>query len=283
MISKLIIESGATKSDWRLVCDNIQTARWLLPGMNVSSMTREKVHEILKDGLSELKKHDIEESISIHLYTAGVVTDEIRQDIREYISSFIETNEIEIENDVTASVRAVCGKGKGIVGILGTGANCCFCDGENIEFKVRSGGFIIGDEGGAARLGKVFLTDYIKDEIPSEIALDFAEKFEGDYDSIVRNIYKNPSPSAYLGSLAPFILSHYENPQIKKMVDDNFRLFIERSVLKYNTLEYPLGIVGGFGFACRKILEEILAEYNIKLSVMIPDPIENLVKYHTIS
>ena len=128
-------------------------------------------------------------------------------------------------------------------------------------------------------LGKLFLSDYLKGFVPEELAKEFAQTFPASYPEIVQQVYRTPAPARYLGSLAPFVVAHYRtNAYAKDLVDRNFRAFFERTVRQYDAL--PLGIVGGFGYACRDILQSLANEYGITLSRIIASPLEGLKLYH---
>lgn len=275
---KIIVEAGATKSNWRILEDG-ERKELLLPGMNVSTSDEGHNLDVLSRGLAAAGPGSID---GFYLYTAGIVTPQVSARLSEYIRTLRPVREIEICDDLVAAARAVCGREPGIVAILGTGSNACQWDGAAVSFKVRSGGYILGDEGGGAALGKLFLADFIKGRVPQEVAHDFASKFDGSYSGIVASVYRSASPAGYLGSLAPFILSHYSNPYIKELVDNNFRSFITRSLLSYPVDLYPVGVVGGFGAACKDILEPLCAGYGIQISGFEKEPINGLVKYHSI-
>jgi N-acetylglucosamine kinase-like BadF-type ATPase len=183
--------------------------------------------------------------------------------------------------DTLASCRALLGRNPGFSAILGTGANTCLYDGCNEGLNVDSCGFILGDEGSAAALGRMFISDFIKGLVPAEISDDFKSQFPSDYGSIVASIYKSAgAPSGYLGSLAPFIIKHYEDPYIKNMVDCNFRSFFRRCIKQYDTDSNSVGIVGGFGYALQETVRTIASEEGIRISRFIKAPIDELVKYH---
>lgn len=274
----IIVESGATKSDWRLLDDaGVQVARHLLHGTNVSSMRMEKVKDVLSSGLKEVGAADGD---SFYLYTAGVMTDMIREELTSHVMSQVKFADIDIQNDLIGAARGALGRQKGVAAIMGTGSNSCFYDGVTVSQKVYSGGFILGDNGSASALGKLFLTDYIKNLIPDAVARDFESKYDSSYMSIVENVYRSTSPAGYLGSLAPFIMSHYDDPYIKSMVDRNFQDFIDRSLKCYDTESYPVGIVGGFGYACRDIFMSLCEKAGIRIAGFIKEPIEGLINYH---
>ena len=276
---KVIVESGATKSDWRLVSPSgEQLDRKLLPGINVSTASMEHNLETLSRGLGELGRESLD---GIYFYTAGIVTPELRSQLESLIRSRVDVGEVEICTDLVAAARAVCGREPGIVAILGTGSNTCFYDGTGVSQKVRSGGYVIGDEGGGASLGKLFLADFIKGLVPADVAEDFASRYDASYEGIVAGVYRSESPAGFLGSFAPFILSHYGNPYVKSLVDGNFRSFIERALKRYDTSRYPVGVVGGFGWANREIFSALCEEAGVRLGVFLPEPITGLIKYHT--
>lgn len=274
----IIVESGATKSDWRKVDASGQTiSRQLLPGMNVSTVSMDRIKEILAEGLSasEATTED-----TLYLYTAGIVTEGVRSELTDFILSRVKLRDIDIQTDLVGAARSVLGHESGIVAIMGTGSNTCFYDGKSVSQKVMAGGFIIGDDGSGAALGKLFITDFIKNLIPDDVAADFASKFDASYPAIVGNIYHSASPSGYLGSLAPFILSHYDNQYIKELVEYNFQRFIDRSLKCYDTGTYPVGVVGGFGYATRDIFSAMCLSSGIRIAGFIPEPIEGLIRYH---
>ena len=277
----IIIESGATKGDWRIVSPSgMESARFLAGGTNVSTMSMETVKGIIEDTSSKILTlgGDIE---NIFFYTAGIPTPEIKVALTAVFREKFPSAEIEIEDDLTAAARAACGHRSGITAILGTGSNSCQWDGERIIRRVRTGGFILGDEGSASTLGKAFIADFIKDLVPEKVAADFRERFDSSYETIVENVYRSAvSPSGYLGSFAPFLMQYYETePYIRQLVENNFRSFIKRVLKQYDTVA-PVGIIGGFGSALKDIFTRIAQEEGITISGFLASPIEGLIKYH---
>ena len=257
-------------------------ARFAASGTNVSTMPMSAVEAVVRDVCGQI----IEQGIAIdavYMYTAGVVTAGVRTALMQTFQSIFAGATVEIEDDLTAAARAACGHRAGIVAILGTGSNSCQFDGEKIVKRIYSGGFILGDEGSAATLGKLFIADLLKGLVPKYIADDFASRYQYDYAAIVENVYHSTtSPSAFLGGLAPYILEYYNDAYIRTLVDDNFRAIIRRSLKQYDVDRYPVGVVGGFGNALKSIISEKATQEGITLSRFISSPIEELIKYHTI-
>lgn len=274
----IIVESGATKSEWRVFDEaGREVKRFARSGTNVSAMKIEDVRQTLCDAI---ESEGLTGARRFHLYTAGVVTADISRELEESLRQVSAIRKIEIQNDLMGAARGVCGHSAGIVAILGTGSNTCFFDGESVSQKVFSGGYILGDEGSGASLGKLFLADYIKGLVPEEIASDFASEFDASYAGIVSNVYHSPSPSGFLGSLAPFLLRHYPHPYAKKLIEQNFRSFIERALLRYDVEHHPVGIVGGMGWAFQDIIRPLMEAAGIRISQFLKAPIDGLCNYH---
>ena len=278
----ILVESGATKSDWRVVNGDGTTIRqFLKPGMNVSTMKMDAILATISDTF-KAEGLDVLGAKGFYLYTAGVVTDQIRKEIASHAQSISSIEDVDVQDDLMGAARAVCGREPGIAAILGTGSNACFYDGVSIHRNVYSGGFILGDEGSGARLGKLFLSDFIKGDVPAAVAEDFSKEFDASYSAIVEGVYRSPSPSGYLGSLAPFILRHKDDGYVKGLIVSNFEAFIDRFLSKYDISRYPVGLVGGFAWACRDMLEPLLEENGIRVAGFVKAPIEGLCKYHAI-
>ncbi len=283
----LIVESGATKSDWRAISrDGKEMKKVISEGVNVSTMKAGTIREIIlttiKKIISETDAQFAHEGVSrIYFYCAGVVTEDVGAVIREAFAEAVPGASCEIGSDLIAAARAACGHSEGIAAIVGTGSNSCLYDGTQIIGRVYSGGFILGDEGSAATLGKLFIADFLKGLVPAEIAADFAARYDSDYATIVQNVYRSEtSPSGYLGSLAPFIMEHYDNDYIRELVEGNFRSFIRRSLKQYDTEHYPVGVVGGFGYALKEIFTKVANEEGVRISRFIKEPIDGLIAYH---
>ena len=275
----LIVESGATKSDWRAISkDGQEMKRVISEGVNLSTMKTSSIRNIISEAADQFAGLQISD---VYFYAAGVATEEVELEIKAVFAKAVPGATCEIETDLIAAARAACGHAEGIAAIVGTGSNSCLYDGSQIVERVYSGGFILGDEGSAAALGKLFIADFIKGLVPAEIAADFAARYDSDYPTIVQNVYRSEvSPSGYLGSFAPFIMEYFEDGYIRCLVEDNFRSFIRRSLKQYDTERYSVGVVGGFGYALKDIFIKVAEEEGVRISRFIKEPIEGLVDYH---
>ena len=268
----LIAEAGATSTRWRAIDADGRVTCARSGGVNVATLARATVEERIAQAVAELNPAG-EPLQRVHFYAAGMLADEV--------SSLFPGAEVECASDLLAAARAVCGHAPGIAAILGTGSNSCFFDGEKIVKNVHSSGFILGDEGGGAALGRLFMADFLKGLVPQPLSDAFAASFPVDYLTVVREVSKSPTPAAYLGSFAPWILAHAAEPgYARDLVVANFKAFCERCLLQYDVARWSVGVVGGFGKAARDLFEPVAAGYGIRISGFQDDIIDSLVRYH---
>ena len=265
MTMRVIVDIGATNADWAVSDGRIIRTE----GFNLAHTPREKLEAIL-DGAAAKIGPGVDQ---VHFYAAGLVGDSPVD-----LGRWFPGASVEYASDMVAAARALLGKKKGIAAILGTGANTCLWDGEKISAKIPSGGFILGDDGSASVLGRLFVADWLKGIVPAPIASAYEKEFSADYATVVRNVYGGEAPAKYLGGIAPFILRHYADPYVKALVDGNFGRFFQRTVLPYG--DWPLGIVGGFGWAYRDIVTNVAAAYNVNIETFMESPLEGLLRYH---
>ena len=267
---RVIVESGATKSDWCLICPNGEVRRIQTGGINISTMPKAAVEKVISEAFLRLS---ITPSMvkEVHFYAAGMLGNEM---FEYFPYSFVEC-----ASDLLGAARALFSHESGVAAILGTGSNCGLYDGQKIVRNIKSGGFILGDEGSAACLGKLFISDYLKELVPTDIAQAFAREFPSDYPTIVANVYKGSSPSAYLGSFAPWIMAHYEgSAYIQQLVEANIRSFFVRSAGQFDGQK--VGIVGGYADKLRDIIVAVASERGIEIQDILASPADRLIEFH---
>ena len=273
--------------DWLALGEDGPVVSVRTGGMNISSMSESAVNEVANEAAAELAKEGVSGFGNVHFYAAGLIASGQEavppqaEGLDGVLRSLFPGALIEYASDTLAAARAVCGHKPGIAAILGTGSNSCLYDGYRIVRNVRSGGFILGDEGGGARLGKLFVSDFLKGLVPEPVAGEFAADFKVDYMTVVQNVYKGGSPAGYLGAFAPWIMARYTSCEyVRELVDSNFRDFVTRVLLQYDAKTYPVGVVGGFGYANREALERVAGPYGIRFGKFLASPMEGLVEYH---
>jgi N-acetylglucosamine kinase-like BadF-type ATPase len=279
----LIADSGSTKTDWRLIDDKNNIHQANTQGINPYFVSTDDIYKILENELlPALPAYIQNEKIEIHFYGAGCSSIEKCNDVKSGIEKVFNHALITVEHDLLAAARALCGHKEGLAAILGTGSNSCYYNGKEIVQNQPSLGFILGDEGSGAYLGKQLICDFLNEEMPNEIYDRIKERFKLSKDEVLENVYKKPFPSRYLASFSKFIYQNLKHEYCNQLVIDAFSLFFDRHICKYPRKgELPLGIVGSVGFYYSNIISRIADEKGIPMGKVLESPIAGLTLYHT--
>ena len=277
----LIADCGSTKIDWCVVENGEVKKQVFTSGINALLMTEEQIRETLANELAqEVAEFEIE---SVYYYGAGCLFDDICANVRRAIAANVPSAKtIEVHSDLVAAARALCGNQEGIACILGTGSNSCFWDGEKIADNVSPLGYILGDEGSGAVLGKLLVGDVLKKQLPEELCEKFLKEYELDRQKIIESVYKRPAANRFLASLSPFLSKNIEEPAIHRLVLNAFKSFFVRNIENYKDYKnYAVSFVGSVAYYYREVLEEAAKAVDIKIGTVIKSPMEGLVKYHS--
>jgi len=274
----LIADSGSTKTDWRLVGENGEVSQFETIGFNPYFITSASVlNELTSSKLTSINK-DVKQ---VFFYGAGCSTEQNCKVISNPLSTFFSTAKVEVEHDMLAAARSTCGKERGMVGILGTGSNSCLYNGIDVIENVSALGYLLGDNGSGADIGKTFIKAFLGKELPQEVEEDFNKQYKLSTPDILDAVYKQALPNRFLAGFSLFVFNHLNNPTIYKMVENRFELFFKKNICKYSDYQSNiLHLVGSIAFVYKNILEETAEKYNVKIGKVIKQPIEELVKYH---
>ena len=275
----LIADSGSTKTDWCMAEKGVAIKRIPTKGMNPFFQSEDEMVEEMKHSL--LPELDGKRPEAVYFYGAGCAFDKV-EIVRRAISCVLSLDmaAIEVNSDMLAAARSVCGHEAGIACILGTGSNSCFYNGKEIEANVSPLGFILGDEGSGAVLGKLFIGDLLKNQLPAGLKEKFLERYQLTPADIIDRVYRKPFPNRYLATLSPFISEHITIPEVRQLVKQSFKAFLVRNVMQYDYQHYAVGFNGSVAWYYRVILEEALSETGLKMGIIIKAPMEGLLKYH---
>lgn len=279
----IIAESGATKTEWRSVGNDGTACSAQTAGMNPSSYGADHMKSAVEHAMPALNPGG-EKVDRIYFYGAGLVTTASVVPVRNALQKWCPDAVIDFRGDLIAAARALFGDQEGIVAIMGTGSNSCFYRDGKIVLNYRPGGFILGDEGSAAYLGKTFMSDIIKGRVPLSVGNIFREEYSLPYQEIVENVYRKPGAAAFLGSFAPFILKNIDEPSgyLRSLLESCIDSFMQTALNRYkeNYGVNKVGVVGSFGCACEEYVRRIGSMYGLEFVKFIQSPIEELVKYH---
>lgn len=274
---KILVDSGATKAEWCVLDKGAVLDRFLTPGVNLAVQDPGVVEKTLSEASLRCSRAGDGRIAEVRFFGAGLIHGD-----PALLRAFFPEAEIEAVSDLVAAARSVCGRREGIACILGTGSNSCLYDGEAVVANVHPCGYVLGDEGGAACLGKRFLGAFLKGLAPKEVAEDFKKKHDpSDYAGIVARVYRGEAPARYLGSIAPWIMGWYgRNPWMTDLVEGNLRDFVECFLKQYDGWDrLPVGVVGSFGDACQDILRRVAPE--IRFDRFLPAPMDGLIDYYS--
>jgi N-acetylglucosamine kinase-like BadF-type ATPase len=282
---KIIVESGATKTAWRAISVEGNMTEVLTQGLSPTCLDAEHISDIVRKAVPALNP-DGKRVGQIVFYGAGLVSEESTASLRSCLEMWCPFASVEFHSDILAAARALFGDGSGVVAIMGTGSNSCLYENGQIVKNIRPGGYVLGDEGSGVALGRAFLADFVKGLLPESIESEFSAQTGLDYSGIVRKVYREQAASAFMASLAPFVLSHMDEPYIRSMVRDCLESFVKRALSRYagyagdRAAACKVGVVGSFGCACEDMLREIGREYGLEFVAFLKSPIDQLVKYH---
>lgn len=277
----LIADCGSTKIDWCLLNGKEKVAQIFTTGMNALLMTEQEMAETIKaELLPHIQGYEINE---IYYYGAGIVNDEIKGNVVGAIKANIPmAKKIEVETDLLAAARALCGRKPGIACILGTGSNSCYYDGERVVDNVSPLGYILGDEGSGAVLGKLLVGDVLKKQLPEYLCQKFLKEYDLDRNTIIDRVYRKPAANRFLAQFAPFLEKNIDEPSIHRLVLRSFTDFFIRNVENYpNYKDLPVNFVGSIALLQRETLQEAAASQGITIGNIIQAPMEGLIKYHS--
>ena len=276
----IIADSGATKTAWRSVGSDRLERSVQTVGMNPSCLDDETCRAIVREAVPVLNPSG--ESVeAVFFYGAGLVSQEAAAPIAAALEMWCPFARLEFHSDLLGAARALFGDGNGIAAIMGTGSNSCLYEDGKIVSNIRPGGFILGDEGSGAALGKALLSDFVKGLLPSDIEAEFVAEYGLDYPAVVRKVYREPAASAFLASFAPFLMERISHPYVSTLVEGCMDAFVRRSLARYGDCR-NVGVVGSLGCACEDILRRIGSGYGLEFTKFIKNPIDELVRYHGI-
>lgn len=275
----LLADSGSTKTDWGLVENGKLVKRLRTSGMNPFQMSEEAITEEIKTHLvPELPGTVLDE---VHFYGAGCTKEKQPIVERALRANLTINGECEVASDMLGAARGICGHKPGIACILGTGSNSCSYDGKNLVKNVSPLGFILGDEGSGAVLGKLLVGDVLKNQMPEAITKRFFEKYKLTSAEIIDSVYRQPKPNTFLASFVPFLEENIDEPKIYNLVKESFRSFLRRNVMQYDGWQtLPIGFNGSIAKIYKKPLLEALEEEGMHLGRIIQAPMEVMVEYH---
>jgi N-acetylglucosamine kinase-like BadF-type ATPase len=276
---RLIADSGSTKTAWKLIEATGKSKDMKTFGLNPFFRTEDEIYEEVKNTLLPETGTEISE---IYFYGAGVVNEEKGNIVKNALARIYPRATVEAQSDVVGAARALFGNSAGIACILGTGSNVCLYDGEKITGGVSPLGFILGDEGSGAVMGRKLLGDYFKEVMPVSLREKFTEQFNITREEALNRVYRGEKPNQFLAQFTPFLSENADSAYCHEFVQRNFMEFFERNVTKLpDYSELPIGFVGSVAWYFSNILNNTAKSFGFGKTTIIKDPIDGLEKYYS--
>jgi len=276
----LIADSGSTKTHWCLMTASGQCSDVRTDGINPVLQSEEQIEVCISNQLLPQIAKLLWAGTVTHVFFYGAgCTPEKKVLVKAALEKIFKKAEVSVESDMLGAARGLLGRKEGVACILGTGSGSCFYDGEKIAWAVPSLGFILGDEGSGAVLGKRLVGDLLKNQLGEDLKEAFLKEYETSMPDIIDRVYRQPFPNRFLAKLSKFCADHIEDQRIHALVLDHFVQFIRRNLLQYKATA-PIGFVGSIAYYYKPILEEAMKAEGLTVGTILQDPIEGLKAYH---
>ena len=286
----LIADSGSTKVHWCLLTASGQASDFRTDGINPLFQTCDAMRNSISNQLLPQMAPLLWAGTLTHVFFYGAgCTPEKKVFVKKALESVFKKAEVTVESDMLGAARGLLGHSSGVACILGTGSGSCFYNGETIEWAVPSLGYILGDEGSAAVLGKRLVSDLLKNQLGEDLKELFFKEYETSMADIIEHVYRQPFPNRFLAKLSRFCADHLDDKRIHDLVLDHFVQFIRRNLHQYFSPSLlgegrgeatPVSFVGSVAYYYRPILEEAMRMENLPIGQILQDPIPGLCEYH---
>ena len=272
----LITDSGSSKCTWCFAQGTEKQIRITTTGINPSTQEREVILQIIRQELfPALQKQESIFSAAkpekIFFYGAGC-TEARKNFMAEILQECFGTEIIEVYSDMLGAARSMFQRDTGIACILGTGANSCLYNGEDIIAQTPAMGYILGDEGSGAYLGKM----------PAHLLQAFQKEYQLDLPTVIERTYRTPMANRFLASLTPFLHQYRTEKEIHELLCNAFDDFIFFNLESYRTKSNKVSFIGSIAFYFQEELDSCLKNRGFQMERVIRDPMDGLLEYYLI-
>jgi N-acetylglucosamine kinase-like BadF-type ATPase len=275
----LIGTSGSTKCDWQLVDAKKPLERKSTKGINPFFMDDVAISDIVKSLGSEIIDHKSEIEV-VYFFGAGCSSKHFASMVERGLSMVFNKSHLYVKEDIVAAAFATFNGEPSITALMGTGSNACHFDGDIVRQEVSGMDFILGDEGSRSHFGKMLLSQYLKKQLPEEIARDLERDFQINKEDILLNVYIKPYANVYLSSFSQFIKERIDNPHLRKLVKQSITEFVDAYICSIKNYEnLPVHFVGSVPHFFEEIVNEVVEEHNLVKGIFVEEPIDLLVGY----
>ena len=275
----LIADSGSTKAEWCLI-NGIKKKKIFTQGMSPYFLNREQIQQILATEL-KTKLNGVEPD-EMYYYGTGCINPENVKLIKTALKTTFPKATLFVDNDLMGAAKALCGNEKGVACILGTGSNSGYYNGKKIIKNSPGLGYILGDEGSGAYLGKKVIQYYLYNTFDPDLMDRFNAKYNTTSIEILDAVYKHPLPNRYLAGFVSFLVENRGHFMIENIIEDGFNDFFFNHVYKYReSWIMPVHFIGSVAFGFKDILKEMCDAYELQMGRVLKNPMEGLIHFHS--
>ena len=278
---KLIADGGSTKTEWCLL-EGKKKKTFVTQGMSPYFISGAQMEIIMKNELQpKLKNKKVDE---IFYYGTGCSNPGNVAVVRSSLKNVFADATIKVDHDLMGAAKALCGDKKGIACILGTGSNSCYYNGKKIIKNSPGIGYILGDEGSGAYLGKKVIQYYLYNTFDEDLRSRFDAKFVTNSNEILNAVYKAPLANRYMASFAIFLAENRGHYMIENIIEDGLNDFFFNHIYKYReSWTLPINFVGSIAYGFKDVLASLCEGYGLQLGKVIKNPMQGLIEYHLIN
>lgn len=273
----IIADAGSTKTHLMVMNGSEIVSDIIMPGMNPYYQTSEQMKCLIEN--ANIKQYS-DNICSVFHYGAGCANADNKNIVRDAWKYVFHNAEVEVDSDMIGTVRSLFTDDEcGIACIIGTGSNSCQCEFGKITKNVPSLGFMLGDEGSGAYMGRMLVSNVLKGIYNKSISGLFFSEMNVDAQKIMDAVYKGGMPNQYLASFVPFIVNHRDIPELEDLVNNSIKSFFERNLCQYSQ-RYPLGFIGSLAVLFSDNITRIAKDYGFSVKKIEKDPLPGLCRYH---
>jgi glucosamine kinase len=276
-----VVYSGSNYAEWRLFDKDRTIASFKTSGINPYFNDEKQIVQLLNKNINLI--HHAEEIKRIYFFGAGSFSPELKNTVHNAFSSFFKFGKITVEHDITAAAIACCKNSPGIISIVGSGSNAAWYDGKKVKPNNYGLGYILADEGSGNWLGRQLVKGYMNETLPENIRKKFVQRYDPDRKTLLEKIYRQKQPAIYLSSFTDFFIDNQEDSYMKGIVKKGFDMLMNTYLLPLHD-EHPeafLYFAGSVAASFQNLLYEAAADANLKIAIIIKEPINNLLTYYS--
>lgn len=278
-MNRIIIDAGATKTDFIVINDGVEVAHHIGKGINPNYCSEAEMMQVFADFVPHCPSCSLIEEIQY--YGAGCASVSNQLYMQQLMAAFFPVASIQVYSDLLAVCHALSREEKSIVCILGTGSASCLFDGYNLVHRAPSLGYMLGDDGSGTNLGKRLLTAYLNGQLPKDIVQELEKSYEVTFEKVIHRIYKESDPNRFMASFAPFVQEHLNNDRVWKLSEDAFSDFFAKQRIHYPMNELLCWhLSGSVAFHFQEVIRKSAEKQHCKIGKIVASPMTSLVDYY---